>query len=126
MSAHPSLERRELGHPAIPALHALCSYPLFHSGESQDVAHDFCIHAGEQLLLGGMQRDATVGAHENGTKGLGSLCLLPLLSLCQQRCPETSAPGLPRAPVAVPAPYSHQLLVSLGTSQQLPTLLLEL
>lgn len=52
-SVHPSPEGLELGHPSLPALHALCSYPLFASGELQDVAHDFFIHASEQLLLGG-------------------------------------------------------------------------
>ena len=45
---------------------------------------------------------------------------------CQQRCPKTSAPGLLWAPAAGPAPHPHQLLVSLGTSQQLPKPLLEL
>ena len=82
ISVHPSPEGLELGHPGIPALRAPYSYPLFGSGEPQDVAHDFFIHTGEQLLLGGTQRNAAVGAHESSANGLGSLRLLPPPYLC--------------------------------------------
>lgn len=94
------------GTQASLPLHAPRSYPLFASGEPQDVAHDFFIHAAEQLLPGGTQRNAAVGAHESSASGVGSLHILPPLYLCRQRCPKTSAPGLPQAPAAgrCPAP----------------------
>lgn len=47
----------------------------------QDVAQDFFIHTDEQLLLGGIQHGATLGAHESSIGVLAFLLML-LLYLC--------------------------------------------